>query len=230
LDVQEMGCPDGLMAEVQSIEACPSIQDSPGRVILTTVAHLNSVGRTLTVRAIDGTTDQIHTTDYHPFWSETKQGWAQAYTLSIGDQLQGLGGRPLTLIATSRIPGVHTVYNLTVEHDHVYRVGISAVFVHNNCWEAEVVPNKKVVLGSPISVEQAIENVKSGQDVATDSLKEGRQIALGASENKNVIFDGKKKTELGNTLESHFHPVDSDGEKKKGGFNSHIVILPKKKH
>jgi Pretoxin HINT domain len=134
LDVQEMGCPDGLMAEVQSIEACPSIQDSPGRVILTTVAHLNSVGRTLTVQAIDGTTDQIHTTDYHPFWSETKQGWAQAYTLSIGDQLQGLGGRPLTLIATSRIPGVHTVYNLTVEHDHVYRVGISAVFVHNtNC-------------------------------------------------------------------------------------------------
>ena len=115
LDVQEMGCPDNLLAEVESIEPCPAIQDSPGRVILTTVRHLNSACRTLTVRAPDGTSDEIHTTDYHPFWSETKQGWVKAYTLSIGDQLQGLHGAPLTLTSSQSIPGIHTVYNMCTE-------------------------------------------------------------------------------------------------------------------
>ena len=128
-----MGCPEDLTGSVVKLEPCPVIAHSAGRVILTTVHHLNAACRELTVRSSAGLVETLQTTDFHPFWSETKQGWVQAYTLAIGDQLQGRDHQPVTLIASHRLPGRHTVYNLTIESDHIYRVGFSATLVHNNC-------------------------------------------------------------------------------------------------
>jgi hypothetical protein len=132
LDVREMGCPKDLQGEIIGLEACPPISDGPGKVVLTTVNHLNPRCRELEVVDARGVIDRIRTTDFHPFWSETKQGWVQAYTLSIGEQLRGLDGERLTLKSSRRIEGVHTVYNLTVEDEHVYRVGLLNALVHNN--------------------------------------------------------------------------------------------------
>jgi Pretoxin HINT domain len=134
LDVQEMGCPDGLMAVVESIEPCPAIQDSDGRVILTTVNHLNTACRALTVRDQSGNTETIQTTDYHPFWSETHQDWVQAGKLAVGENVRGLNlHNALVVIDSQRIAGAHLVFNMTVESEHVYRVGNHAILVHNNC-------------------------------------------------------------------------------------------------
>ena len=133
LDVQEMGCPENLQGEIIGLKACPPIADGPGKVVLTTVNHLNPRCLELEVADARGVIDRIRTTDFHPFWSDTKQGWVQAYTLSIGDQLRGLDGERLTLESSRRIEGVHPVYNLTVEDKHVYGVGLSNLLAHNNC-------------------------------------------------------------------------------------------------
>lgn len=131
LDLMEMGCPEHLRGRVESIEPCPSISTKPGRVVLTTVNHLNNACRELKLRDSEGKIDIVKTTDWHPFWSETKQDWVKAVYLQAGDQLQGRNGEALTLVGSERIDGVHTVFNMTVEREHIYRVGILACLVHN---------------------------------------------------------------------------------------------------
>jgi Pretoxin HINT domain len=145
LDVQEMGCPDGLMAVVESIEPCPAIQDSDGRVVLTTVNHLNTACRALTVRDHSGNTETIQTTDYHPFWSETHQDWVQAGKLAVGENLRGLNlHNELVVIDSQRIAGAHLVFNMTVESEHVYRVGWNSILVHNaDCRDFAMAVQKK---------------------------------------------------------------------------------------
>jgi hypothetical protein len=134
LDLIEMGGPTDLRGRVDSIEPCPPISRKPGRVVLTTVNHLNNACRELTLRDSQGNVDTIKTTDWHPFWSESRQDWVKAAHLHDGELLQGKAGEPLTLIGSNRIQGVHTVFNMTVESEHVYRVGRFACFVHNqNC-------------------------------------------------------------------------------------------------
>lgn len=132
VDLQEMGCPPHLLANIKNVEPCPQIQDAPGCVVLTTVNHLNPNCRVLTVRSTACASEEIRTTDYHPFWSQTRQDWVQAHRLEIGEKLEGLHGVSLTLVGSQSIPGIHTVYNLTVETEHVYRVGLSACGVHNS--------------------------------------------------------------------------------------------------
>lgn len=51
LDLVEMGLPADLTAKVLSIEPCPPIDDGPGRVVLTTVKHLNPRQKTRIIRA-----------------------------------------------------------------------------------------------------------------------------------------------------------------------------------
>ena len=42
LDLEEMGLPEGMTAQVVANEPCPPISMAPGRVVLTTVNHLNT--------------------------------------------------------------------------------------------------------------------------------------------------------------------------------------------
>ncbi len=47
----------------------------------------------LTVRTDDGATITIHTTNHHPFWSGSRQGWINAADLAPGDRLRALDTR-----------------------------------------------------------------------------------------------------------------------------------------
>ena len=42
MDLLEMGMPEDLRAKVEAVEPCPRIESGPGRVVLTTINHLNS--------------------------------------------------------------------------------------------------------------------------------------------------------------------------------------------
>ena len=83
-----------------------------------------------TVEDDRGWREAVRPTGFHKFYREGDRAWVSAEDLRPGDGLRGRGG-PLTVVANRRLPGVERVYNLTVEGEHVYRVGELGTLVHN---------------------------------------------------------------------------------------------------
>jgi hypothetical protein len=131
LDLNEMGLPEGMTARVVANEPCPPIEAGPGRVVLTTVNHLNPRVVELTLAAPDGTRETVRPTAFHKFYSETRGRWLSAEDLQPDERLRGLTG-PLEVVSQRPVPGVHRVYNMTVEGEHVYHVSTLGVLAHNN--------------------------------------------------------------------------------------------------
>ncbi len=131
VDLAEMGAPAGLEGTVESITACPTIADGPGRVVLATVSHLNNDVYDLTLTDASGITDNLGVTGYHRFYDEAK-GWTDVQDLYVGEILRGDHG-DVTVTTLTREPGIDRVYNMTVEGDHVYYVGDLSALVHNAC-------------------------------------------------------------------------------------------------
>ncbi len=159
LDLEEMGLPEGMTAQVTGNEPCPAIDQGPGRVVLTTVNHLNprvveltlqvgAGGPTVPERGKDSTAgknrsrsrsasgdlplETVRPTAHHKFYSETRAQWLSAEDLQPGKHLRGLTG-PLQVVSQRPIPGTHRVYNMTVEGEHVYHVSTLGVLAHNMC-------------------------------------------------------------------------------------------------
>ena len=130
LDLVEMGLPRDLAATVIAIERCPEINDGAGRVVLTTINHLNRFVFELTIKDGTGHSETVRTTGFHKFYSASRSDWISAAELRKGEQLKGVSGA-LTVAALASLPGVHRVYNMTVEDEHVYRVGGLGTLVHN---------------------------------------------------------------------------------------------------
>ena len=142
LDAMEMGLPDDLQAKVVDIQPCPTIRPGAGRIVLTTVNHLNSDVRELTLRDPLGTEEKLRPTATHKFYSVSRGEWLSAEELVVGETLNGMAG-PIKVAAIDQLPGVHRVYNLTVQGDHVYRVARLGVLVHNNrCFHGYAIYNK----------------------------------------------------------------------------------------
>jgi RHS repeat-associated protein len=140
VDVAEMGVPERLTGIVESVGACPPIDRGPGRVVLTTVTHLNNYVFHLTLDGSAGREDTLGVTGYHRFYSESR-GWEPVDQLKAGEVVRGVEGGDVTVSSVVRDPGTYRVYNMTVEADHVYYVGGLDVLTHNNCpkpWETEL--------------------------------------------------------------------------------------------
>jgi len=131
LDLEEMGLPEGMTARVTANEPCPAIDRGPGRVVLTTVNHLNPRVVELCLAAGDGMKEEVRPTAFHKFYSETRGEWLSAEDLQPGEILRGLTG-PLEVVSQRPVPGTHRVYNMTVEGEHVYHVSTLGVLAHNN--------------------------------------------------------------------------------------------------
>ncbi len=144
LDLQEMGLPGSLRAVVTANEPCPPVASGPGRVVLTTVNHLNASVLELTLVDGRGRQERLWPTGSHKFFSEDRQEFVPAEELRQREHLRGAGGR-LTLLRAERATGVHRVYNMTVEGEHVYRVSLLGALVHNNCPIWSSTPNKTSV-------------------------------------------------------------------------------------
>src|SRR5262249_31175979 len=108
------------------------LETGPGRIVLTTVNHLNRYVLELSLRSSDARQEVLRPTGFHKFYSETRDEWVSAEDLADGETLRGVDG-PVTVANFTRYPGVHRVYNMTVEGEHVYRVSQLGVLVHNNC-------------------------------------------------------------------------------------------------
>jgi len=92
LDLEEMGLPEGMTATVTANEPCPAIESGPGRVVLTTVNHLNPSVVELTLASGDGSRETVRPTVFHKFYSETRQQWLSAEDLKPDERLRGVTG------------------------------------------------------------------------------------------------------------------------------------------
>jgi hypothetical protein len=138
LDLTEMGLPADLRGEVVANEPCPAIAAGPGNVVLTTVNHRNRDVWTLTLADAKGRQEQVRPTGSHKFYSVSRKAWVSAKDLDLGEELRDVSGCRLTVRDRTRLPGTHTVYNMTVEGEHVYHVSPLGALVHNDgCLEDE---------------------------------------------------------------------------------------------
>ena len=131
VDAVEMGFANDLRGTVLSNEECPRLQRGGGRIVQMTVNHLNRNVMELSLQSQDGRKEKLRPTAFHKFYSESRSAWIPAEDLRDGERLRGSSG-VVTVTRLTRIPGIHRVYNMTVEAEHVYRVSSLGVLVHNN--------------------------------------------------------------------------------------------------
>ncbi|WP_225854955.1 polymorphic toxin-type HINT domain-containing protein [Micromonospora noduli] len=87
----------------------------------------------LTVLDENGETVTLHTTQHHPFWSETRREWTDAKDLQPTERLHSATGEVMTVAAVRSFTGDQTMRDLTVADVHTYYViaGDTPVLVHN---------------------------------------------------------------------------------------------------
>jgi len=140
IDLEEMGVQPGDF-QVVKIAPCPSISQSPGRVVLTTVTHLNDYLFDLSVRNNHSKQQLVQVTGLHKVFSQ-RRGWTSVGQLEVGEPLQGRAGS-LQVASLVRRPGMVPVYNLTVEDEHVYYVSTLKLLAHNTeCGGVNSGPNE----------------------------------------------------------------------------------------
>lgn len=114
-------------ATVKRVSPCPSPKGGRGRAVLSTVTRINGDVYRLSV---SGSHEPIEATARHPLYSLTRNGWVEASTLKPGEILQTLNGTTV-VTGLERKPGLYRVYNVEVEGEHQYFVGLTAVRSHN---------------------------------------------------------------------------------------------------
>jgi len=125
LAVPELGI-DGL-AEVTAIRPCPPIAEGEGRVV-TGKFVTRDVANVVRITLASGT--EIRATDVHPVWSVDREDWVPAGKLEPGEHVDTLDG-PVAVTSVEPLERHPAVYNLEVHGEHVYRVAVDGVLVHN---------------------------------------------------------------------------------------------------
>jgi len=131
LELSEFGLPQSLRATVVAIEPCPVIQEGPGHVVLTTTKRTSFDVVELAVTGDVGKNELIYVTGSHQLYSHTRGAWARANELCDGEVLVGVDG-DVAVAGVTTIPGKASVYDLTVEREHVFHVSGLGVVAHNN--------------------------------------------------------------------------------------------------
>ena len=117
---------DGL-AEVTAIRPCPPIAEGEGRVV---TGRFVTRDVTNVVRITLATGTEIRATDVHPFWSIDREDWVPAGKLEPGEHVDTLSG-PVAVTSVEPLERHPAVYNLEVHGEHVYRIAVDGVLVHN---------------------------------------------------------------------------------------------------
>src|ERR1039458_2326520 len=101
IDVVDMGMPASLRAKVVAVEPCPRIAAGTGRVVLTTISHLNAYLFSLQLADQAGHPETIRATGYHKFYSADRKSWVTVDRLRIGEHVPGVAG-PLAVKSIER--------------------------------------------------------------------------------------------------------------------------------
>ncbi|MCA9041112.1 MAG: AHH domain-containing protein [Planctomycetaceae bacterium] len=198
LYLQEMGIESDF--DVLKIEPCPEILDGPGRIVTATFKHS---GKRLIDLKIASEETSIGTTPNHPFWSEDRHEFVRADELRKGEKVRTLEGVSYVESVTSRA-GLHTVYNLEVQVDHVYHVGSGGVLVHNACSSRRLGRNLKKA-GYTREKNYAAHHITAhGDERAAKSraILKKFNIDLDSAEN-GVFLPGNKTVAAGTGLPAH---------------------------
>lgn len=131
LELSELDIAD--WATVVSIDECPSEIEGEGRLVTGRFEHSSAEVLNLYV---EGEQTPIGTTASHPFWSQDRQAFVSAELLRTTERLRLEDGRTAAVIRIEQLPGTQSVYNLEVDGEHVYHVGLNGVLVHNSCGNA----------------------------------------------------------------------------------------------
>ncbi|MGI5185572.1 polymorphic toxin-type HINT domain-containing protein [Dactylosporangium sp. CA-152071] len=77
--------------------------------------------------------ETLHTTQHHPFWSQTRQAWVDAAQLQPGEHVRALDGSLVTVESVRSVDDSRVMHDLTVSEIHTYYVIVGArpVLVHN---------------------------------------------------------------------------------------------------
>ncbi|MEN9667149.1 MAG: hypothetical protein RLZZ326_3512, partial [Planctomycetota bacterium] len=119
---------DGL-AEVTAVRPCPPIADGEGRVV-TGRFVTRDVANVVRITLASGT--EIRATDVHPVWSVDRKDWVPAGKLEPGEYVDTLTG-PVAVASVEPLDRHPAVYNLEVHGEHVYRIAVEGMLVHNMC-------------------------------------------------------------------------------------------------
>lgn len=125
LELEEMGISGA--AEIVSIEPCPTIASGPGRVVLSTITHVNADVRV--VRLSEGA-GILELTGSHRLFSLDRGGWIATRDLKPGETLATHEGEAV-IEGIERKPGEHRVFNIEVESEHCFYVGDARLLSHN---------------------------------------------------------------------------------------------------
>lgn len=128
-DMEEVGAVG--TADVVSIGECPEPprrQNEHHRLVTGKFEHQATNVIDLYV---EGQDEPIGTTANHPFWSEDRQAFIEAESLSPGENLRNAEGQRVRVINHLARPGPQTVFNIEVDGEHVYRVSADGLLVHN---------------------------------------------------------------------------------------------------
>lgn len=128
LELSELDIAD--WATVVSIDECPAQIEGQGRLVTGRFEHSSAEVLNLYV---EGERTPIGTTASHPFWSQDRQAFVSAELLTATERLRLADGRTAAVIRIEQLPGTQSVYNLEVDGEHVYHVGLNGVLVHNMC-------------------------------------------------------------------------------------------------
>jgi len=138
--IEETGCAAGVVipfeleemgvsgfAEIISVSPCPKIAWGDGRVVLSTITHLNSDVRVLRLENED---ISLELTGSHRLFSVDRSEWIATRDLKPGETLATQRGE-VVIESVERKSGAHRVFNIEVESEHCYFVGSSSVLSHN---------------------------------------------------------------------------------------------------
>lgn len=184
-------------AEVLAVDACPQIEDGPGRVVTGTFQHSAANVIDLFVSCED---QPIGTTANHPFWSETRQEFVQAGLLQPGEELRTATGKQAFVTKIVPRSESEAVFNLEVDAQHVYVVASQGILVHNS--QGYVDPTDGI---SSKAVEQGRDRLgrflpRNGGDVIPGSIAE------------HEVWDAIKKKDGWRVIDEHVTVRDSTGQ------------------
>ena len=135
---------DGL-AEVTAVRDCPLIADGEGRVVTGRFVTRN-VANVVRMTLANGT--EIRATDVHPVWSVDREDWVPAGKLEPGEHVDTLTG-PVAVASVEPLDRHPAVYNLEVHGEHVYRIAVDGVLVHNGDLTCTMAAARKLLGEAP---------------------------------------------------------------------------------
>jgi hypothetical protein len=127
LDLPEMGCEGEAL--VLSIGSCPSFARGRGRVVTGTYTH-EAADNVLDLH-IEGLSVPLGVTSKHPIWSVDRKAFVPAGDLKSGERVRPVAGGFVRVLFAAPRAGLHTVYNIEVDVEHVYHVSALGIVVHN---------------------------------------------------------------------------------------------------